>query len=62
MSRNLSRVTLTKEMADQLSNYMAANSIPPTEAAVVRQALAEFLAKHGFPVTEIHPQRGGNRR
>lgn len=62
MSRNLSRVTLTDNMAEQLDAYISASTIPPTEAAVVRQALAEFLERQGFPVTDVHPQRGGDRR
>ena len=61
MSSNLSRIVLTDEMAQQLRAYQDSQSVPPPEAAVVRQALAEFLQKNGFPVAEVHPQRGGSR-
>ena len=62
MSRNLSRITLTDNMVEQLDAYMSASTVPPTEAAVVRQALAEFLERQGYPVEDVHPQRGGDRR
>ncbi|MCP4419734.1 MAG: hypothetical protein GY805_24245 [Chloroflexi bacterium] len=61
MSKHLSRVVITDEMADQLQAYTESSIISPAEAAVIRQALAEFLERNGYPVENIHPPRGGDR-
>lgn len=62
MSSNLSRVILTDDLAEQLLSYRQSQNITPPEASVVRQALAEFLERQGYPVHDVHPQRGGDRR
>ncbi len=51
----------TSEMNAQLDAYIKAN---PTavKSAVMREAIAGYLAQHDFPVGHVHPQRGGDRK
>lgn len=59
--KTLPRAILTDEMNRQFNAYLKAQGIPPAKAAVIRQALAEFLERQGFPVTDVHPPHGGDR-
>lgn len=54
-------ITLTAELKKQMESFCKAQDIPPTMAVIVREALVEYLSKRGFPVSDIHPPRGGDR-
>ncbi|MCB8988833.1 MAG: hypothetical protein H6661_13920 [Ardenticatenaceae bacterium] len=62
MTTYLPRIALTDELYDKMQSFIGSQAIPPTDAAVVRLALAEFLERQGITVEEVHPQRGGDRR
>lgn len=48
-------------MDAQLEAYKSSVDDVPKEASIVRQALAEFLERQGFPVNNVHPPHGGIR-
>lgn len=54
-------ITLTNELSEQLEAFSKAQGVPPVTAVIVREALVEYLDKRGFPVSDVHPKRGGDR-
>ena len=54
-------LVLTDELHQQLKAYIEAQDTPPSTAVVIREALVQFLDERGFPVSEAHPPRGGDR-
>jgi hypothetical protein len=44
-----------------MSGFYEEHGIPPTQAVIVREALAEYLEARGYPSSgDIHPVRGGS--
>lgn len=50
------------ELFKQLDNFVKAQDVPPATAVVIREALVKFLEERGYPVSDVHPKRGGDRR
>ena len=65
MRTRLPLVTITQEMAKALELYIENDAVEEKRISfIIRTALAEFLTRHGHPISEdqINPEWGGSKK